>query len=117
MLREHDGATVLGRGGVRYLRDDRIEGGDPLEGLAPHAAEGLRRLDAMPNCGDLVIISAPDDATGEVASFEHQIGSHGGLGGPQTQAFVLHPSEWNLDGEIVGATELHRGFRAWLRSS
>jgi hypothetical protein len=31
------------------------------------------------------------------------IGSHGGLGGFQTQPFVLFPAEWEVEEELVGA--------------
>ena len=52
---------------------------------------------------------------GEVAAFEELVGSHGGLGGPQSFPFVLHPDElaWP-DDEVVGAERVHRIFRAWL---
>ena len=43
-------------------------------------------------CGDLIVNSAlyPD---GTVAAFEELIGSHGGLGGEQTDSFLLHPPD------------------------
>jgi hypothetical protein len=68
----------------------------------------------MPNCGDLVVISRFDEASGEVAAFEDQVGSHGGLGGWQTEAFVLHPRVWPLAAPIIGAPALHRALRVWL---
>ena len=56
------------------------------------------------------------DATlGEVAAFEELVGSHGGLGGPQTAPFVLFPAEWPLDDvDLVGAPAVHRQLRRWL---
>ena len=45
----------------------------------------------MEHCGDLVAISLLDPGTGEVAAFEELIGSHGGLGGPQTHPMIMHP--------------------------
>jgi len=116
MVRTRDGDTiVLARGGTRTLRGGRTLGSDPLAPYGPHAAAGLERLDAMRNCGDLVVLGRYDPATGEAIGFEDQIGSHGGLGGWQEDAFILHPAEWPLDGPVVGATELHRRLRAWLR--
>ena len=51
---------------------------------------------------------------GEVAPFEEQIGSHGGLGGVQSEAFILHPSDWRLDSPVVGAVDLHTLIRKWI---
>ena len=48
----------------------------------------------------------------EVAAFEELIGSHGGLGGTQSQPFILHPSEWELEKEeIIGAENVCRLFK------
>jgi uncharacterized membrane protein YvlD (DUF360 family) len=110
-----DGAVALGRSGVHYLDQARIEGDDPLAPFGPDAAEDLRRLDAMPNVGDLVLNSGLDPATDEVAAFEELVGSHGGLGGWQTKAFLLHPIDWKeSEGRLVGAPAVHRQLVAWL---
>jgi hypothetical protein len=68
----------------------------------------------MEHCGDLVAISLLDAETDEVAAFEELIGSHGGMGGAQTEAFILHPAEWTLDEPLVGAEAVHRQLRRWL---
>jgi hypothetical protein len=40
------------------------------------------------------------------------VGAHGGVGGMQTQPFVLYPSEWtDRPPTIVGADGLHHFFR------
>jgi uncharacterized membrane protein YvlD (DUF360 family) len=58
-----------------------------------------------------------DHALGHVAAFEELIGSHGGLGGPQTEGFILHPADWALDEDVpVGAPAIYRNLRAWLAS-
>jgi len=108
------GSVAIGAAGTTSLVDGSIDGADPLAQYGPHALADLRRVDAMPNCGDLVVISRFDAASGEVAAFEDQVGSHGGLGGWQTKAFVLHPSAWTIAGPILGAPALHRTLRAWL---
>ena len=51
----------------------------------------------MTHAPDLLLLSQYDPVMGEVAAFEELIGSHGGLGGPQTEPFILHPAEWELD--------------------
>jgi hypothetical protein len=70
----------------------------------------------MDHCGDLVAISMLDPDTDEVAAFEELIGSHGGLGGPQTEPFILHPAEWTIDEPIVGAEGVYRQIRRWLEA-
>jgi hypothetical protein len=89
--------------------------------LAPFgtlAADDLRRLDAMPNIGDIVLNSSLDPATNEVAAFEELVGSHGGLGGWQTNAFLLYPSAWGtVDGPIVGAPAVHNQLVSWLAAA
>ena len=59
------------------------------------------------------MISLYDPEFDEVAAFEELIGSHGGLGGPQTQPLILHPAEWELDEELVGADAVYRQIRRW----
>ena len=69
----------------------------------------------MEHAPDLLLISEYNPALGEVAAFEELIGSHGGLGGPQTEPFILHPSEWTLDEEVpLGAPSIYRNLRRWL---
>jgi uncharacterized membrane protein YvlD (DUF360 family) len=113
---ERDGPLVLGKNGVHYLRDSRIEGDDPLEHFGPRAADHLRRLDTFPHVGDIVINGACDPLTGEVAAFEELVGSHGGLGGPQTDAFIAYPTAWG-DGplEINNPNDVYWLLRRWYR--
>ena len=91
------GAVVFGPRGVRYLDEDRVEGEDPTRLFGPHTVMSLKREDAMTHAPDLLLISQYDPELGEVAAFEELIGSHGGLGGPQTEPFILYPTEWQLD--------------------
>jgi uncharacterized membrane protein YvlD (DUF360 family) len=118
MVRTTDhGAVVLGHDGLRYLDEDRVEGVDPTELFGPHTVMSLKREDGMVHAPDLLLISQYDPALGEVAAFEELIGSHGGLGGPQTEPFVLHPSDWTLDEEVpLGAPAVYRNIRRWLAS-
>ena len=49
-----------------------------------------------------------DPALDEGCAFEELISFHGGIGGPQTRPFILHPAELPLpDGEIIGAAAVH----------
>lgn len=112
---ETHGALAVGRDGIRYLDDHRVDGTDPIEAYGPHAATGLRRLDGMDHAPDIALISMLDPNTDEVAAFEELIGSHGGIGGPQTQPFLLFPADWPLESDqIVGAPAVYRQLRSWL---
>ncbi len=106
------GPVVLGRSGCRHLRDGAVEGADPVAAFGPHGAPDLLRLSGLRACGDLVVISTVDPA-GRVHAFEEQVGSHGGLGGLQNDAFVLHPTRWVPDGELVGAASVFHHLQAW----
>jgi hypothetical protein len=108
------GAVVMGPSGTRYLDKDRIDGVDPTEQFGEHAVTGLKRVDGMTTAPDLLAISLLDPGTGEVAAFEELIGSHGGLGGPQTEPFILHPADWKIDEPIVGAEDVYKQIRRWL---
>jgi hypothetical protein len=112
------GPVAIGPRGRRWLDGDRVEGTDPLAPFGRHAADDLRRLDGMANVGDLVLNSRLDHDTQEVAAFEELVGSHGGLGGWQTRAFVLYPSTWATpEAPIVGAPAVHRQLVAWLTAA
>ena len=109
------GPVVLGGRGLRYLDGGRVDGLDPLEPFGPLAETSLRRLDGFGNVGDLVVISMLDPEAGEVAAFEELVGSHGGLGGAQTDAFLLYPAFLAAPtGPIVGAPSVHQVLVGWL---
>ena len=108
---------VLGPRGARYLDEDRVEGEDPTTIFGPHTVMSLEREDAMTHAPDLLLLSQYDPEMGEVAAFEELIGSHGGLGGFQTEPFILHPAEWQLDEPVpLGAPAIYRNLRRWLSS-
>jgi hypothetical protein len=108
------GPIVLGRDGVRRLRDDSVSGDDPLSDYGPHAADLIRRTDGFAHCPDILINSRYHPATDDASPFEIHVGSHGGLGGGQSRGFLLYPADLPAPGEIVGAEELHRVVRGWL---
>lgn len=111
---EDDGApVVIGKHGRRHLVSGAVSGEDPVlpytigsqppdnrrsRGAGPAGQNSLdvrvwqvRRLAEFPSAGDLIVNSTlyPD---GTVAAFEELVGCHGGLGGEQTDAFILHPA-------------------------
>jgi hypothetical protein len=59
-----------------------------------------------------------DPTSEEVAPFEEFMGSHGGLGGPQTRPFAVIPSDWTEPTTpIVGVEAMHERLRDWLSES
>jgi hypothetical protein len=110
---EAHGSIVIGHAGINYLHENRVEGVDPVAQYGGRSREAFLRLDGMSHVPDLSIISLYDPEFQEVAAFEELIGSHGGLGGPQTRALMMHPSDWALDEELVGAEAVYRQIRRW----
>jgi uncharacterized membrane protein YvlD (DUF360 family) len=114
---EH-GALVIGAAGQRRLSDDVVEGEDPLADFDPTAADHLRRHDSFPHCPDLLVNCMYDPDTEEVAPFEEFMGSHGGLGGPQTKPFAVVPAQWSEpESAIVGVEAMHEVLQGWLARS
>ena len=111
------GPVVLGAHGARYLRDDVVEGVDPLEPFEPSAVEHLRRTDGFEHVADIMVNSFYDAELEQGCAFEELISFHGGLGGPQTQPFILHPVELPMpSGRVVGAEAVHDLLLGWRRS-
>jgi uncharacterized membrane protein YvlD (DUF360 family) len=114
---EH-GPLVIGGRGQRRLADDAIEGDDPLALFGATAADHLRRHDQFPHCPDILVNCMYDPGSEEVAPFEEFIGSHGGLGGPQTRPFAVIPADWTEPAApIVGVEAMHGRLRDWLAES
>lgn len=111
---ERHGPLVVGESGIHYLATGQIDGHDPLRDFGPHAVEHLKRLDSFPHVGDIVVNSLYDPVAQEVAAFEEQVGSHGGLGGLQNQPFLMFPSHWPLHQPIVGAQQVFDVLTQWL---
>jgi uncharacterized membrane protein YvlD (DUF360 family)/predicted AlkP superfamily pyrophosphatase or phosphodiesterase len=110
---EH-GAVVLGGRGTRYLEEDRLDGDDPLAGFHTTAAQHLLRTHGFAHAPDILVGSFYDPALDEGCAFEELISFHGGLGGSQTQPFLLYPAELPAPAEpIVGAEALHRVLAGW----
>ena len=88
---------VLGKNGARHLHTGDVTGIDPLlpYGDPELRAEQVRRVADFPHAGDLIVNSTLY-ADGSVAAFEELVGSHGGLGGEQTDAFIFHPAEMDI---------------------
>jgi uncharacterized membrane protein YvlD (DUF360 family) len=109
-----DGPVVLGGNGAHRLSDGHVTGTDPLAGFPPNASKHLRRADGFAHVPDILVNSFYDPVTEEGCAFEELISFHGGMGGPQTRPFILHPVRLPVPGEpIVGAEAVHRLLRSW----
>ncbi|MBU6534256.1 phage holin family protein [Streptomyces mayonensis] len=118
---EEHGGVVLGARGAEVPLERLDEDPGPLAAFGPGAADAVRRTHSFPHTADIMVNSFHDPADGEVLAFEEQIGSHGGLGGAQSRAFLLSPTVLSAPAgqgeEIVGAEQVHRVLRHWLRES
>jgi uncharacterized membrane protein YvlD (DUF360 family) len=112
-----NGATVLGAGGAHHLESGRIDGDDPLAPFSPNAPRHLLRTHGFPHAADITVGSFYDPERDEGCAFEELISFHGGLGGPQTRPFILHPERLPVPAEpIVGAASVHELLKGWRRS-
>ncbi|WP_203785423.1 alkaline phosphatase family protein [Paractinoplanes rishiriensis] len=115
VVRDAGGPVAIGTSGRHRLRDGVVEGVDPLLPYGPHARHDLLRHQECEHVGDLVLISSVDPVTEEVSAFEELVGSHGGLGGWQTDAVLVHPSRWPVSQpELDGPDSIHRQLVEWL---
>ncbi len=106
---EDDGTPVAwGKGGSRNLHTGEVRGEDPLKmyGDPDLRAGQVRRLADFPHNGDITVFSTvyPD---GTVAAMEELIGSHGGMGGEQTDAFIFHPADMPVPETTNSADVFH----------
>jgi hypothetical protein len=117
--RENGEILVIGKKGMRKLRSGKVEGDDPLLPYMVGAGgtdtiRALTELADFPNSGDL-IINGGFVKNGAVASFEKQVGTHGGLGGPQTEPFIIFPRHHRRKrDQMRNPADLHRFLHAIL---
>jgi uncharacterized membrane protein YvlD (DUF360 family) len=95
VVADENGVPIaLGKNGQRNLHTNVVTGEDPLKmyGDPDLRAAQVRRVADFPHVGDIMVLSTvyPD---GTVAAMEELIGNHGGMGGEQTDAFLLHPDD------------------------
>ena len=112
--RQH-GAIVIGAQRHPLPRRGSRRGRGPARAVRPERRRQVKRTDGFPHCPDIVVNSTYWEEIEEVAAFEELVGSHGGMGGPQSFPFVLHPRDLDLpDQELLGAEAVHAQLRRWL---
>ncbi len=110
------GDMAIGKNGIYYLDNDEIERKNPLEGFGDNIAQHLKRNSSFKHTPDILVNSFYDAENDEVCAFEELVGSHGGVGGSQSEPFILYPSDWNVpDEEIVGAENIYKILKTNLR--
>ncbi|MBO3103142.1 alkaline phosphatase family protein [Cellulomonas fengjieae] len=121
---EARGLVAVGPRGLVLLEQPGapVEGEDPLLPYGPRGRPDLLRAARLPHTGDLLLVSTVTDR-GHIHAFEGQVGSHGGIGGAQNHAFLLHPAGWTVDDELreavgddeilVGAEAVHEQLVRW----
>lgn len=119
------GPLAVGPAGAHVLAESTAEGEDPLTPFGPRAAADLLRVATMRHAPDVLVHSSLAPRTNEVHAFEELVGCHGGLGGWQNLAVLVHPRDWPLDDDLldttvpderllVGAPAVHRQLVRWL---
>lgn len=111
VAREQDGgAVVFGNNGLRDLTSGEVRGEeDPLGAYEQPERwmSELLQLCRFPSAGDL-IVNGRLLADGRVVVFEEQLSSHGGLGGAQTEPFLVVPAAWGTEeGDLESPESLH----------
>lgn len=123
IVKSKSGHICLSTKGSINLENSKIIDNNPLQKYSTHDRKSLLRLSRMVNAPDIIVISTYDEVTGEVYAFEELVGNHGGIGGWQTEAILLHPRKFKVnkkfldDGEIVGAESVHKILKNWLDTS
>jgi len=115
-VRSDAGPVVLGAAGEHHLLTGRVIGTDPLTPFPAGSARHLIRTDGFTNAPDILVNSFYDPELDDACAFEELISFHGGLGGPQTQPFIMCPVDFPLPAEqIVGAEAVHSLLLGWRR--
>lgn len=110
------GGIVLGKNGKYILNKDKIIGSNPLKNYGKNAAMHIKRTHTFTNTPDIMINSIYDPILDEACAFEEKLGSHGGLGGPQSYPFILFPSSWEYpSSHIISAENIHKLMKGWMK--
>ena len=103
------GDLAIGKNGIYYLDQDKFEGENPLEGFGKNIVKHLKRNISFKYTPDILVNSFYDSENDEVCAFEELVGSHGGVGGSQSEPFILYPSSWDVpEEEIIGAENIYK---------
>lgn len=120
ILDEKQNPVCIGKQGQVNLKTEKVDGKNPLSIYKNIRMKELLDLATNPNAPDLILISSKHPGSNEVHAFEELVGNHGGIGGWQTEALLLHPSELKIgkkfyeNGTLYDSTTIHNIFIDWL---
>jgi hypothetical protein len=100
---------VLGQhGGTLEIGDEQtvLEEPNPLAPFddVDYASDQVHRLAHFPHAGDLIVLGEVQ-SDGKVITFEQQLATHGGMGGPQGHPFIAWPPGRSLAAEALNDPE------------
>ena len=113
--------VCIGPNGELGLKSGKIKGRNPLKPYASITPEDLLKLATLENAPDVQVISGINTSSGEVYAFEELVGNHGGIGGWQTDAMLLHPSALTIpkkfykNGVITDSITIHKILKNWQK--
>ncbi len=100
VARSGEQTVVLGRDGGSAIigGSGSVEGPHPLTtyGEVGYVADQLHYLAHFPHSGDLMLLGAVEPS-GSTVTFENQVATHGGFGGPQGEPFIAWPPACPLE--------------------
>ena len=111
------GFVCLGKNGSIRLDTAAVSGENPLVGYDWIDIKALLKLATIDHAPDIQVISSIDATSHATHAFEELVGNHGGIGGMQTHAFVLHPNSLHVPSESIpvrDSTELHTVLKTWI---
>jgi hypothetical protein len=106
---------VINAEGIYYLLQMNFEGKNPLANYEESAAAQIRKLFQYNNTGDIIIQSKYDPLSDQIPAFENLVAHHGGIGGDQTLAFLMHPEKLVYEKAITDATDMHIQLKKWQK--
>lgn len=110
-----NGPMVINAEGIYYLLQMNFEGKNPLANYEESAAAQIRKLFQYNNTGDIIIQSKYDPLSDQIPAFENLVAHHGGIGGDQTLAFLMHPEKLVYEKAITDATDMHIQLKKWQK--
>lgn len=120
ILDEKRDPVCIDKQGQINLKTEKVDGKNPLSIYKNIRTKELLDIAVNPHAPDLILISSKHPGSNEVHAFEELVGNHGGIGGWQTEAILLHPSKLKIDkkfyenGALYDSTTIHNIFINWL---
>lgn len=105
------------------LNNGKVSGLNPLAIYNESWQDELLKLATTEHAPDIAVLSSFNPVKGEVHAFEELVGNHGGIGGWQSKAMVLHPGRLKvpkryIQNDTINDSEtLHKVLKSWINSS